>query len=144
MSSKDFRRELGFGVGTFVAMTLLSLGVALLILFLSVGLRRPTGGYFPAGVPQVLLWGGLAVLVVGLVVRLYRSTFDSPETVRRVGTGLAVVGGVATLVGAARETTVGAPFLTSPLQKAILFGIAFGTMAVGWVLLKASVRLVGY
>lgn len=144
MISKDNRREIGFGLGTFTAMTLLSLGFAFLILALAVGVRRRQGNYLPPGTTPLLLWGGLAVIVVGLVIRLYSSKFSRPETVQRVGTVVAVLAGVATLVGMARQTTVSAPFVTSPLQKAILFAIAFGTIAVGWLLLRASARLVGY
>lgn len=144
MSSSDLRREIGFGVGTFTAMTILSLGFAFLVLSLSVGLRRGQGEYLPPGTAPLLLWGGLVVVVLGLVLRLYSSTFDSPETVRRVGTIVALLGGVSSLVGAARQTTVSAPFLVSPVQKALLFLIAFGTIAVGWLLLRASARLVGY
>lgn len=144
MISKDRRREIGFTIGTFSAMTILSLGFAFLVLSLSVGLRRRTGEYLPPGTQSVLLWGGLAALVLGLVIRLYRSKFDSPETVRRVGTVVAVLGAVAALVGMARQTTVSAPFVTTPVQKALLFAIAFVTIAVGWVLLRASARLVGY
>jgi hypothetical protein len=144
MSSKNFRREVGFSVSLFSGMLVFSVGISLLVMALTIGLRREQGGYLPPGAADALLWGGLVVVLVGSVVRLFRSRTDRPETTRRVSTGIVVVGAVGALVGLARETTVSAPFVASPVEKAVLFVASFVALTVGWLLIRAAARLVGW
>lgn len=141
MSAADYRREIGFTFGTFVGVLTFSFGVGFLILAMSVGVRREAGGYLPPGARTALVYGGLALVVVGILVRLYRSRLGVSKY---VGTAVFGVGSLAFMFGIARQTTVSAPFVTSPTQKVVLFGIAVVMVIVGMVLVRASARLVGW
>lgn len=145
LTDREYVREVAFGIGAFLGTMLLAFGLATLVLAMSVGLRRGQE-YLPAGAQTALVAGGGFLVVFGALLRLYRdrvtSRFQStlvPVTTVGILVGIALV-----LFGAAAETTVSAPFLTSPREKVLLFGIAYGLVAVGLVLLRGAARVVGW
>lgn len=145
MSSTEYRREIGFGLGTFVGVLFVALGISLIILFLSIGLRVEQGAYLSPTVQSALLYGGIAGFVVGLGVRLYRSRLSlSDRAAKYLGTALLAGGVLAVIVSLAKQTARSAPFLTSPTQKFMLLGIALGCLVVGGVLIRAAARTVGW
>ena len=146
MSIRRFERfsEAAFVAGALVGMLAFALGVAFLILALTVGMRA--GQYLPA--PLDLAIGVLATLVLatGLGLRFGRGRL--PERFRPAGryggTVLAVLGFMGVLFAVSAETTVSAPFLRTVGDKAVLFVVAFALIIGGLTMLRSAGRLVGW
>ena len=141
----DTTREIAFGIGAFVGTLTFAFGVGSLILAMSVGVRRGQE-YLAPSVRTTLLVVGVGLLVGGVVLHLYRAKmpFGDQSALATVGTVTALVGGAITLFATATESTMSAPFLTSPQEKMVLFAIAYVLIAVGLVVLRAAARVVGW
>lgn len=137
-------REPAFLVGALLGVLALGLGLAFLILGLTVGMRE--GGYLTPAQDLALGIGGLLALVAGVAVRMLRDRL--PERYRAAarigGTLLAAVGLMGALFAGSAETTVSAPFLVSPWDKAILFVAAYVLLIGGLLLLRGAGRMVGW
>lgn len=145
MSYRQLRREIGFGLGTLLGIVVFALGISMLILFLSVGLRVEEGTYLGGGLRQLLLYGGLAVTVGGMLARLYRSRLPVGDRASRyLGTGVFCAGALAVVVALARQTTRSAPFLTNATDKFVLLGITVGFLVAGVALVRGSAKFVGW
>lgn len=122
-------------VGALVGMLVFALGVAFRILALSVGVRE--GAY---------LTGTQDLALAGLALRAGRARVAEKyhEAARLGGNAGFVLGLMATLFAASAETTVSAPFLASPRDKAILFVTAFAFLIAGLIIMRAAGRAVGW
>jgi len=142
---RESRREIAFGIGAFVGMVTFAIGVATLVLAMSVGLRRGQD-YLPTGARTAILAVGAALLLGGVLLRLYRGRLSAGNEDRLATGGLvaALLGVALFLFGAAAETTVSAPFLTSPREKVLLFLIAYVLIAAGLLVLRRAAKIVGW
>ena len=143
--SEDAGRDVAFAVGTLVGMAVLAIGLATLILAVSVGLRRDEGYLTPDVRLALLAVGGLLVLA-GVAVRLVRAAppAGARDPIRTAGFVTSLVGLGVLLFGVSAETTVSAPFLATPSQKFVLFGIAYGLLVVGYLIVRSAARTVGW
>lgn len=145
LRANEFGREIAFGLGAFVGMLLFALGIATLILALSVGFRRGQM-YLTPTTAIVLLVGGLVLLVGGIIARLYRHRLTQAHEDRvKTGSVVAILVGIAMLLYRfSPQATVSAPFLASPREKLLLFLIAYALIAIGLIILRGAAKIVGW
>lgn len=146
MSIVDFGRydEAAFAIGTVIGITTFALGLAFLVLALSVGVRE--GSYLTETQDLLLKVGGLLLFGIGIALRLFYERLSRRYwTVVRYGGGLtALLGAMAALYSISAETTVSAPYLATPVDKAVLFIISFVFIILGLLLIRGSGRVVGW
>lgn len=146
MTARDNGRfhEFIFIVGTLVGMLAFALGLAFLVLALTVGVRE--GTYLTGSQDLALGIGGAIVGALGLVLRAASERVpDRYHGAARVGGALLfLVGLMGTLFALSAEVTVSAPFLASPREKAILFVTAFVFVIAGLAITRAAGRAVGW
>lgn len=144
MSTGQRYRELTFAVGGFVGMLAFALGIAFLIIALSVGVRE--GTYLTGSQDLALGIGGVLLALAGLAVRLGRERVAEQyrRPARLGGAAAFVLGLMAALFAVSAETTTSAPFLASPREKAILFVTAFAFIIGGLIVMRAAGRAVGW
>lgn len=136
--------EIGFIAGALIGVLMFAIGLAFLVLALSVGMRR--GTYPLDGLGLVLGVGGILLVAVGLALRLgYRRVPKRFQTVARVsGMGVLVLGLMAALFSASAKTTASAPFLITVWDKVVLLVTAFALILAGLFLLRSAGRMVGW
>lgn len=136
--------EPAFVVGSLLGVLAFALGLAVLVLALSVGMRR--GTYLTE--TQDLAIGVLGLVAIvgafGLRMAAGRFTDRTKGLVRRAGTAVGSIGLMLVLFAVSAETTVSAPFLISPMDKAILFAVAYVLLVGGYFLLRGAGRMVGW
>lgn len=136
--------EAAFVTGAIVGMLAFGIGLAFLILALSVGMRQ--GEYLTDTQDLAVGVGGILFISIGIALHFVRRRV--PERFRRatryVGTILAVLGLMGALFAVSAETTVSAPFLVSPRDKLVLFLTAFALLIGGLLLLRGAGKMVGW
>lgn len=140
----DQLQELTFVLGTLIGMLAFAIGLAFLILALSVGVRE--GTYITPRQEIVLMTAGVLALTIGIVLRFGRDRLTPRyRGAARLGGGLLVVFGVMALLFAmSAETTVSAPFLSRPFDKAVLFITSFVLLLGGLALMRMAGRIIGW
>lgn len=143
--ANGYGREIAFATGAFLGTLTFAVGMATLILAMSVGLRRGEE-YLDPTTKMTLLGLGAVMVVTGVLFRLYRGTvttrFESEAATG--GTIAALIGAALVLFASSAEVTVSAPFLSSPKEKVLLFAIAYVLVAIGLVLLRFAAKMVGW
>lgn len=137
--------ELTFGLGSFVGMAVFATGFATYVLALSIGVRNEE--YLGPTLKWAILAAGLVVAAVGLVLyaRGGRQQHGSADGHKRtIGVGFALVGTYVASFAVSAQTTLSAPFLTTPRQKVLLFVFSFVTLSIGLVLLKRAASIIGW
>lgn len=146
MSLVNFGRydEVAFAVGTILGITTFALGLAFLVMALSVGVRE--GAYLTDTQDLLLRVGGLVLFGIGIALRfLYDRLSERYWTAARYGGVLAaLLGTMALLYSVSAETTVSAPYLATPVDKAMLFVISFVFIILGLLLMRGSGKVVGW
>lgn len=139
------QEEIAFGVGTFGGVLLFAFGVAMFILGATTGVR--SGTYLSPTLKWGLVAVGVVAAVIGIVVYVRGSQLrnDAARAKRTVGGGLVLLTGIyITAFALSPQTTLSAPFISSPRQKVLFFCVSFVAICVGAALIRRSARIVGW